>query len=76
MQVMAKITFSKLADDEVANITRIGASNNGQVARRKKLQGNEWFIPKEGKKYAGLQYLFHREEREPKVKGEIWMSNF
>lgn len=58
MQVMAKITFSKLADDEVANITRIGASNNGQVARRKKLQGNEWFIPKEGKKYAGLHISF------------------
>ena len=43
MQVMAKITFSKLADDEVANITRIGACNNGQADKKEKI-ARQWMI--------------------------------
>lgn len=35
---------------------------------------NDLFLRKE-KNYAGL-HIFQREDREPKVKGEIWMSNF
>lgn len=40
---MAKITFSKLADDEVANIIRIGACNNEQADDKEKIT-RQWMI--------------------------------